>query len=259
MPKGLELHALLRDGAHLVERELARERHAAHTQLAAPGGTTGVVHVCLSGDVALDLRPAATHLGEKPPVLDDEGVRPQQPGPANELEHLRNLARSNGDVHRHIDARASQVRATAGLAKGLVGEVVGAAAGVEVVAQTAVDGVGAGCQRGVERLGTAGGSQELWHGVRISKVGEVHQNLPRWRASKKVHPQPTVNVRPRMNHFGTPGRLARPDEACVRKDHVAGSTPVLPSASCRSAARCPPRRARGPRCSTWAPRPCRQS
>ena len=162
MSKGLKLHALARDGAHLVQRELARERHASNAQLAAPGGATGVVHVCLRGDVALDLWPAAAHLGEKPPVLDDEGVRPQQPGPADELEHLRNLARGDGDVHRHIDARASQVRTAAGLAKGLVGEVVGAAAGVEVVAQTAVDGVGAGCQRGVERLGTAGRSQELY-------------------------------------------------------------------------------------------------
>ena len=162
MSKSLKLHALLRDGAHLLQRELARERHARHTQLTAPGGATGVVHVGLGGDVALDLWPAAAHLGEKPPVLDDEGVRPQQPGTADKLKHLRNLARGNGDVHRHVDPSTSQVRTAAGLAKGLVGEVVRAAAGIEVVAQSAVDGICAGCQRGVERLGPTGGRQELY-------------------------------------------------------------------------------------------------
>ena len=162
MSKGLKLHALARDGAHLVQRELARERHASNAQLAAPGGATGVVHVCLRGDVALDLWPAAAHLGEKPPVLDDEGVRPQQPGAANKLEHLRNLTRGDGNVHRHVDASSCQVRTAARLAKGLVGEVVRAAPGIEVVAQSAVDGICAGCQRGVERLGTSGWRQELY-------------------------------------------------------------------------------------------------
>ena len=112
--------------------------------------------------MALDLRPAAAHLGEKPPVLDDEGIRAKQPGAADKLEHLRNLARGNGNVHRHVDARASQVCAAAGLAKGLFGKVVRTAAGVEIVAQTAVDGVGTGSQRGVERLWPTGGRQELY-------------------------------------------------------------------------------------------------
>ena len=162
MSKGLKLHALARDGAHLVQRELARERHTRHAQLAAPGSAASVVHVSLRGDVALNLGPAAAHLGEKAPVLDDEGVGAQEPGTADKLEHLRNLARGNGDVHRHVDARAGEVRPAARLAKGLVRKVVRAAAGVEVVAQAAVDGVGAGSQRGVERLGTSGWRQELY-------------------------------------------------------------------------------------------------
>ena len=160
--KGLKLHALLRDGAYLVQRELARERHTRHAQLAAPGSAASVVHVSLRGDVALNLGPAAAHLGEKAPVLDDEGVGAQEPGTADKLEHLRNLARGNGDVHRHVDARAGEVRPAARLAKGLVRKVVRAAAGVEVVAQAAVDSVGAGSQRGVERLWPAGGCQELY-------------------------------------------------------------------------------------------------
>ncbi len=160
--KGLKLHALLRNGAHLVERELARERHTANAQLAAPGRASGVVHVCLGGDVALDLRPAAAYLGEKPPVLDNEGIRAKQPSAADKLEHLRNLARCDGNVHRHVDASAGKVRPAARLAKGLFGKVVRTAAGVEIVAQTAVDGVGTGSQRGVERLWPTGGRQELY-------------------------------------------------------------------------------------------------
>ena len=57
------------------------------------------------------------------------------------------------------------MRAAAGLGERLVREVAGAAASVEVVAETAVDGVGARRERGIERLGTTRGSEQLGHAM----------------------------------------------------------------------------------------------
>ena len=76
-------------------------------------------------------------------------------------------------------ARAREVRAATCRREGLVVEVLGAATGVEVVAQAAVDGVGARGERRVERLRAAGGRQQLRNAVRLQERGSSrHLFLP---------------------------------------------------------------------------------
>ena len=121
--------------------------------------------VRLRGDVRLDLRPGASDLGEKSPVLDDEGIGTEEPRPTHELEHAGQLGGGHRHVDGDVDPDAGEMRAAAGLGERLVREVAGAAASVEVVAEAAVDGVGARRERGVERLGAARGGEQLGHAM----------------------------------------------------------------------------------------------
>ena len=199
--KALQLDALLGNAGDLLEGELAREGHAVGAHLAAPGRAAGVVDVGLGGDVRLNLRPRATDLAEQAPVLDDEGVRAQEPCATDQVQHARNLARGNGHVDRHVHTGAGQVRAAAGLGKGLLGEVLCAAAGVEVVAQAAVDGVRARCQGGVEGFGAAGGRQQL------DDVLVGQDLLP---SAQSLHNLPTIPQ---------PGAAPPPHEPPARRTH----------------------------------------
>ena len=159
--KDLKLNALLGDAPDLRERELARERHAVRPLLAAPRDAAGVVDVGLRRDVQLKLGPQAMDLVEEAPVLDDEGVRAADGRRAHERERAGHLSLLDHDVDGHVDARPGQVRLTARRLERVIGEVVGAAAGVEVVADAAVDGVGPRRERRAKRLRTPRRSQQL--------------------------------------------------------------------------------------------------
>ena len=163
--EALELDALAGNPGDLGQRELARERHPVDAEIAAPGHTARVVDVRLRGDVRLDLRPGASDLGEKSPVLDDEGVGAEEPRPTHELEHAGQLGGGHRHVDGDVDPDAGEMRAAAGLGERLVREVAGASASVEVVAEAAVDGIGARRERGVERLGAARGGEQLGHAM----------------------------------------------------------------------------------------------
>ena len=186
--EALQLHALLRDAGDLRQRELARKGHAVDApDVAAPRHAARVVHVGLRGDVGLHLRPPAADLRHEAPVLDDEGIRAELPRTAHEIEHARHLLGGDGDVHGHVDARPGEVGSPARRGERLVIEVVGAATGVEVVAQPAVDRVRPRGERGVERLGAAGGRQQLRHAVGLQKHGPSRHHAPP-RAPSRPHP-----------------------------------------------------------------------
>ncbi len=156
----LEVDAHGRDRGDLVDRELARERHAVGAAIPAPRGSARVVDVGLRGDVRLELGHEAAHLGEEPPVLDDEGVGPADGAGADELERLGHLGVLDDDVHRDVDPRAGEMGLTAGGLERRGREVVGLATGVEG-AHAAVDGVRSGREGRREGLGSPSGGEEL--------------------------------------------------------------------------------------------------
>ena len=159
--EALELHALLGNARDLGQRQLARERHAVGAESSAPGDAASVVNVGLRRDVRLDLGPRAANLRKETPVLDDEGVCPQKPRAAHEPEHPRDLVGCHRDVHGNVDARPREVSAAARVAEARVVEVLRRAAGVEIVAEPAVDGVRAGGERRIEWFRSARRREQL--------------------------------------------------------------------------------------------------
>ena len=93
---------------------------------------------------------------------------PRRAAALDELERLGHLVILNDDVHGDVHAGAGEVRRAAGGPEGLVGEVVGLASGVERP-HAAIDGIGAGGERGGEGRGAAGGGEQLgtrtWCGI----------------------------------------------------------------------------------------------
>ena len=79
---------------------------------------------------------------------------------AHELEGVRHLAILDDDVDGHVHARAREVRGSARLGEGVVGEVLRLAARVER-AHAEVDGIGSGSERGGEGRRAACGREEL--------------------------------------------------------------------------------------------------
>ena len=161
MAEGLDLDALVCDAGKLRQGELARDRDAGNAQFADPGDRTRIMDVCLRRDMDLDLRPDAPDLCHEAPVLDDEGIGAKAPGTPDHGEHLRHLSCADHDVHGHIDADAGKMRCLAGSGKALVVEVRRIAAGIEVISEAAVDGIGTRSQGCRKRLGAACGSQKL--------------------------------------------------------------------------------------------------
>ena len=162
------------DDGNLVDGELSRKRDAICAGLFAPGGAPGVVNIRLCRYMGLHLGHEAANLKKQAPVLDNEGIGSEPPATVDKRERLGHLLVFDDDVHGDVHAGASEMRCPAGCLERVVGKVIGLAPGVERP-HAAVDGVCAGRERRIERLGSARRREEFRFG-RGGGVG-MHMQL----------------------------------------------------------------------------------
>ena len=150
MRERLHLHTELRSGAGevlgLTHRQLACERHALCAEARSRTDARLAVRVHLRGDVDARVGKCAGDLRCEPEVLDDEGIGSSAIRLAGALERIARLVGKDHRVQRDVDTYAAHMGVGAGVAQRVEGEVLGAAAGVEVL-ETEVDGIGA-CRHG---------------------------------------------------------------------------------------------------------------
>ncbi len=159
MPKALQVHTFRSDATYLRKRQLSRKRHAISPKLATPPHTTRVMDIGLRRYVALDMRPQAPHLSEHAPILNDEGVCPQNPRAANKREHARQLVFAHHNVNSCVDPRACQMSTTTRISKRLRVKALRSTPRVERLTVSTVDGISPCGERRIEFGGPARRSQ----------------------------------------------------------------------------------------------------
>ena len=100
--------------------------------------------------------------GDEAEILDDDAVGADLGGKARGLKRWLDLGVIDEGVERHIYLAAAHVAVAHGAFKFFVGEVLRAAAGIEV-AHAHIDGVRAVLHRGDDRLGRPGGRKQFDH------------------------------------------------------------------------------------------------
>ena len=138
----------------------------------------------------LNLGPAPVHLVVQAPVLNDEGVGPQEPCPAHQSQGTGHLVVFDHHVGRHIHARASQVGTTASCGKGLVVKARCPSTRVKVMPQPQEHGVGTSGNGGIELLRTTCRSQKLELLRLCLHSYPPEQRLKRWGQAHPCGPPP---------------------------------------------------------------------
>ena len=148
--KDLQLDAQPRTAADLLERHLAREHGAGKAVLRQERRAGAVVHRHLRAGVQREFRRDGAHGAGDAEVLHQYGVRVGGGDRLDRARHRRQLVLADHGVQRHVHAHAAGVTVADRLAQLVLGEVVGAAAGVEV-AGAQIDGVRAALDGGDQR------------------------------------------------------------------------------------------------------------
>ena len=153
---------VLRNKADLVKAQLAGQHSPCHAELGGRLHARKVVDGHLGARVQGDVRQVLPDCGDEAEVLDDDAVGADLGGKARSLKGGLDLAVIDEGVERHIYLAAAHMAVAHGAFKFLVGEILRAAAGVEI-AHAHIDGVRAVLHRGDHSLGRPGGRKQFDH------------------------------------------------------------------------------------------------
>lgn len=162
--EGLHLHphlaGRLGEDADFAQIELAAQGDALGPQPRGGGQTVQIEGVHLGGSVHPRLGQGFPQAGGQADVLHDEGIGASAPCLAGAFEGGVHFFRQNDHVEGHVHGNAAQMGVVAGLLQGFQGEVVGIAAGVELI-EPQIHRVGPCGHSGVEGRHVSGGRQQL--------------------------------------------------------------------------------------------------
>ena len=153
---------VLSDIADLVKAQLPCQHRAGQTQLRRGLHARQIMDRHLGAGVQGDVRQVLADGGDETEILDDDAVGPAFGGEAGTVQSGLDLAVVDQGVERDVNLAAADAAVTDGALELLVGEVLRAAAGIEI-AHTHIYGVRAVLHRGDDGLGRSGGREQFCH------------------------------------------------------------------------------------------------